>query len=242
MPNFHLRDLLTLDFSAYERRLHRALAQWQVHWWSVDCILSLDPEADESWIFALAEFRIQTRDPLTRLSGTQRELLVGREAPGLNTHFFGGLQRAKHVTEVLRDPDQFPAKVAQIEASRSGARGLGTRPTVAEAIGHWKRINDLHAFGPATASRLLLAERPDLYFMLNGPSRDGMERITGHALPQVLTHANGPAHYAAMLEQIYRAPWWTEERPREPRRAVVWDARVALLDVFAYDPNYRASP
>ncbi|HMV69069.1 MAG TPA: hypothetical protein PKA64_19640, partial [Myxococcota bacterium] len=98
----------------------------------------------------------------------------------------------------------------------------------------WRDIASLPRFGAATASRLLVAERPDLYVMLNAASRAGLAQITGVELPAQLTGPRVGDHYARMLRAVHAAPWWTEPRPRPLREAFLWDSRAALLDVFAY--------
>jgi len=229
-----LRTILTLDWDAYVHALHVRMAHWQVMW--PHTRLSLDAGVDTGWCATLAEFHSSTKDTLESLTDEERELLVGVHQTGPNTYFFGDLHAAGTVTSAIQNPANNRTVVAALDAARSGARSLGRRPSAQQGAFYWAQINNLFRFGPATASRLLLAERPDLYFMLNSKSRSRMETITGHSLPQIIDHSNGPHNYQTMLEAIYSSPWWNTQRPREPLLASLWDGRVALLDVFAYDP------
>jgi hypothetical protein len=231
-----LPTILEMSWPEYFAALQVQFAHWQTTWpaWPV----SLDERYDRTWVATLLRFRADTQALLRDLPREHRAILVGYLVPGTDLRFFGHLTAAGRVSQVLLNPADHPAEVDVIEGSRAAVQRLPFRhATPAEAVAPWERIANMAYFGPAASSRLLLAERPDLYFILNGASREGMEAITGHDLPQLLEMPSVGRHYRAMLEAIYTAPWWRHPPPADPRERLVWDSRVALLDVFAYDPE-----
>lgn len=240
-----LPSILQMSWPDYVQALHVQLSWWQLRWhqpWP-RARISLDERHDNSWVNAIRRFRSDTQDLLTNLSAGQREILVGDQDEVSNTYFFGNLHAAGTVTQLLRSPGIAPGTVATIEAARLSAQRLGFRHVTArDAAAPWASIAAVHDFGPASASRLLLAERPDLYFMLNEASRSGMELITAHALPQQLVMPSLEGHYRAMLEAIYAAPWCRVPPPAGSRDFFIWGQRVALLDVFAYDEDGTRFP
>ena len=156
-----------------------------------------------------------------------------------NTYFFGNIQGAGRPTAVIRYGEHWPKHVPLLDTARTTARGLPRRPTPTMVTAPWTAIGSLERFGAASASRLLVAERPDLYLMLNNASRAGLASITGVSLPVMLQVPGVERHYRDMLEQVYASDWWREPRPRPLRNAFIWDCRVALLDVFAYDEDWK---
>ncbi len=238
-----LKKILSLEWGDYLHAIQVRLAGWQVRdatWarWPI----SLDETRDRSWIDALARFRERCWGvPLREMDAESRALLVGdydndpNDPEGKrNTYFFGNLHGAGTATSVIQCGEDWPKAAANVDVARCRARALGRSPTATAASAPWKEIFALERFGAASASRLLLAERPDLYLMLNSASRDGLAEITGVKLPASLTTSSIPGHYEAMLAKVYGTKWWSSHRPRPVREAFLWDARVALLDVFAY--------
>jgi HKD family nuclease len=84
-----------------------------------------------------------------------------------------------------------------------------------------------HRPGVACASRLLAMKRPDYFVCLNKANLQ-LCRDLG-----VSFHTMEVADYwDRIVEPIVHSTWWQSPRPK--RRAVVWDARAALLDGAYY--------
>lgn len=243
-----LSSILSLSWDEYTHALQVRLAAWQVRnatWarWPV----TLDEVRDKSWVDSLALFRERCAGvPLLEMDDDAREILIGDYDAGdgdddtrRNTYFFGNIQGAGRPTSVIRYGEHWPKLVPVLDAARTTARGLPRRPAPAQVTAPWTAIGSLDRFGAASASRLLVAERPDLYLMLNNASRSGLASITGVPLPVMLQVPGVDRHYRDMLERVYASPWWGAPRPRPLRDAFIWDCRVALLDVFAYDEDWK---
>ena len=157
------------------------------------------------------------------------------EEDGMNTYFFGNLHGAGRVASVVRHPERWPQIVPVVEAARTEARSLLRSATPAEVAAPWRGIGALKLFGPNTASRLLVAERPDVFLMPNKASRNGLADITGVDLPKQMKMPKIDVHYQRMIVEVRKAPWWRVDRPRAARDGFLWECRIALLDVFAYN-------
>ncbi|MCB9682172.1 MAG: hypothetical protein H6733_11965 [Alphaproteobacteria bacterium] len=235
-----LDSVLTLRWPDYLHALHVQMCSWQVHWYPdwPTARVSLDPRYDNAWVNALVTFRALHGRPLAGLTDDERQMLVGQVSTGRNLLFFGSLRRATHVTSTLLHPAADPRTATVIDDARRRARALPTHPPDMNAVlSPWSDIVALPGFGPATASRVLLAERPDYYVMLNNFSTRRLSTITGLDLPTTLMPASAGQHYRAILEAVYRAPWFQSAPPSDPWELDLWQGRAALLDVLAYEES-----
>ncbi len=76
-----------------------------------------------------------------------------------------------------------------------------------------------------TATRLLVAKRPDVFVPVTGANRDGIREVFGSSPAS----ASG---YLALLRQIWSFAWYKEPEPNDHRG--VWRARAALVDAFVF--------
>lgn len=236
MLTVDLDSFLELDWDEFVHTLHLQLSWWQLQW--PDTRIALDVSRDGSWLDTLARFRACAGYPLRDMRDKDRQVLLGNYTPDQNTRFFGELRAAGRVTGVLQNPKEHRPIVAALDEARTMARALGVRPSLKKVMEPWNLIDELEGFGPAAASRLLVAERPDLYVILNSASRSGLKALTGVRLPQSVSGASMGSHYASLLEILHETPWWTSPRPeRSLLEAFIWEGRAALVDVFAYDPD-----
>jgi hypothetical protein len=85
----------------------------------------------------------------------------------------------------------------------------------------------------ATASRLLVMKRPDVFVGLNRANQVGISKAFGTA-PTTLTLSN---YWERIVVPMQNCPWWVHPRPREALAGRVWDNRAALMDSIYYDPS-----
>lgn len=237
-------SLNTWTWNEFVHNLHVKLSHWQATW--PNYTISIDPNTDRSWIDTLFHLRACAGARLDEVRQEQRDKLVGYSTGGggkdENTCFFGELRAAGVAQSVIRNPDRpnFSSQVRIIEEARSLARALPRRPTPSAVLEPWKQIARIPGFGPASASRLLMTDRPDLYLMLNSRSKGGLSDSFGLDIPDSLQMPGVASHYEAILSSVYRTPWWHEDETAPPRPLIerfLWDNRTALVDVFVYDPN-----
>ena len=94
-------------------------------------------------------------------------------------------------------------------------------------------ITQIHGVAFATATRLLVVKRPDLFISLNNASRERISEVFGGA-------PTNTAAYLRLLHRIWQMPWFQARRPADIHGQRLWDARVALLDAVMYEtPAYQ---
>lgn len=92
-----------------------------------------------------------------------------------------------------------------------------------------------HKGGVATASRLLVMRRPDVFVGLNNANRVGISNAFGTA-PTTLKLSN---YWERVIVPMQNSPWWLHPRPRETLAGRIWDNRAALIDSIYYDPSTK---
>lgn len=92
-----------------------------------------------------------------------------------------------------------------------------------------------HKGGVATASRLLVMKRPDVFVGLNNANRVGISEAFGTA-PTTLNLGN---YWERVVVPMQSSPWWLHPRPREALHGRIWDNRAALMDSIYYDPSTK---
>jgi len=96
-----------------------------------------------------------------------------------------------------------------------------------EAFGQLRQIGGL---GHCFITRMLAVAKPDRFYSVNGKSDDGLATLLGITKAQLATWAG----YEHGLRLIYRTPWYRSARPTDRREQTAWEARVALIDAYAY--------
>lgn len=79
--------------------------------------------------------------------------------------------------------------------------------------------------------RLLLLARPDLYLSV---SYSGLRRHLSRELEIPQSRFVEPRSYVRALRLLHSTPWFQSARPALAKEQVVWDARVAYIDVLYY--------
>lgn len=101
-------------------------------------------------------------------------------------------------------------------------------PTDAQVIEYVEAASGIHGVSLGTATRLLIAKRPDAFLSVNAASRDRIKQVFG-AAP---TQATGYLH---LMKRIWSMPWFTEPKPENEHGHRVWRVRAAILDAVMYD-------
>ena len=86
-----------------------------------------------------------------------------------------------------------------------------------------------------SATRLLTVYRPDRFFSLNTASVTGIANLIGMRKSRLTTWEG----YSEVLKRLWSTPWFQDSPPAKVGSRELWDARVALIDVFVYEPRKR---
>ena len=84
---------------------------------------------------------------------------------------------------------------------------------------------------PAVGSRLLAMKRPDFFLCISARNRRNLSQAFGLSEARLNTYDG----YWELVELLHRCAWCGAPRPKMKHRQI-WDARVALVDAFYYDP------
>lgn len=110
-----------------------------------------------------------------------------------------------------------------------------------DAVRYINGMLSIRGVAMSTATRLLAMKRPDSCVPLTRANRNGIKRILdkGYRLPSVSSSnpQKSAEQYVSLLLDIWKAPWCNSERPTGEVEGLIWDGRVALLDVITYDPE-----
>jgi len=106
----------------------------------------------------------------------------------------------------------------------------GGAPTDGQVIKYLGSATAIHGVSLATATRLLIAKRPDMFLSVNGASRARIKDVFG----VVPTDARS---YLALLKRIWSMPWFEAREPNSEHEHRIWRVRVAILDAVMYDPE-----
>jgi hypothetical protein len=85
--------------------------------------------------------------------------------------------------------------------------------------------------GVGVASRLLALKRPDQFVCLDSKNKRNLCKDFGIKQAE-MTYDR---YWDEIIERIMDSPWWNCLRPHSEKDAVVWDGRVAMLDVIFYE-------
>jgi len=75
-------------------------------------------------------------------------------------------------------------------------------------------------------------KRPDVFLCLDSANRVGLGRSFGLPPARLYTYDG----YWELMELLWRCPWYRAPRPKGRHRPI-WEARVALVDAFFYEPQ-----
>lgn len=86
-----------------------------------------------------------------------------------------------------------------------------------------------------TATRLLIAKRPDIFLPVNGANADRIKQVFG-------TVPKNPSQYMALMKHLWSMPWFKSGEPADEHQRRVWRVRVAILDAVLYERKVGVGP
>jgi hypothetical protein len=100
------------------------------------------------------------------------------------------------------------------------------------------KLEQIHGFGGALATRFLALARPDRAISVNNGSRARLSKLTGLP-PTSLAHApHGRANsYMDLLRWFEQQGWYSNPNPKDVRERLLANARAALFDALVYEPT-----
>ena len=105
---------------------------------------------------------------------------------------------------------------------------LKGQPTDAQVLKYLDAATALNGVSFATATRLLIAKRPDVFLSLNRASRDRIRQVFG-------TAPTTPGAYLRLLKRIWSIRWFRSPEPDSEHERRIWRVRVAVLDAVMYE-------
>lgn len=105
---------------------------------------------------------------------------------------------------------------------------LEGRPSDAQVTKYVEAASSIHGVSLGTATRLLIAKRPDLFLSVNGASRERIKEVFGAA-------PTSAKAYVELMKRIWSKPWFNEPEPDNEHGRRIWRVRVAILDAVMYE-------
>jgi hypothetical protein len=105
-------------------------------------------------------------------------------------------------------------------------------------IGFIRKINEIHGFGGAIATRFLALARPEMAVSVNRGSQDGLAALSNLPRTAMNKVPNGQhaRSYADLLAFLRQQQWYFNPTPRGAYEQTLADNRAALLDCLVYRP------
>jgi hypothetical protein len=206
-----LPEDLNLDWPQFAKRIKTAIAKWQYE------NLGYLPTTNRCQEL----FRRYRRLSNMPLDGRKFIGGLANEAK-----WFGGMNaNGCFMHELITSPEHLDKALDKIPST-----GPVSRAQYESFVKAYTRVCP----GVGTASRLLAMKRPDLFLCLNNANRSGLAELFG--LPRNrLRKFDG---YWDLVCLIWQCPWWQVDRqPKNKGDKAIWNARVALLDSFYYEPR-----
>lgn len=101
---------------------------------------------------------------------------------------------------------------------------------LAGAEGVFERLGLIDGFGPGFITRILAIARPDRFYSCNVASSSGLASLFGVPNSRLCQWKG----YRDGLNVVYSTRWYNSPEPSNDRLKRLWNARVALLDAYAY--------
>lgn len=156
----------------------------------------------------------------------QRKFVAGF---GGTSGYFGRMVGAGNFKSmIIRRPEEVGRLLDAIPTS-----GIPTDPQVLAYLRGVKGLsspNGRSFMGFGTATRLLIAKRPDVFLSLNSASQDRIRDVFGAA-------PRDDDKYLQLLRRIWSTPWFRSPEPDDEHQRRIWRVRVAVLDAIMYDPE-----
>lgn len=211
---------------------------WQDYF---DALINLsDPDGDDrifnttspegSYLKTLDILASILKRPFNTIQGEDFRRLIGARESIPDAGWFGSLTAGGRLVRQLETNPKLRRLITRnlhtVRKARTDAQVLDASRDFFEGMTKYKYVKH------AAVTRLLAIYRPDRFFSLNNKS---IRKFAGlFNIPQSqLKKWDG---YSEALRIIWNAKWWNTQKPKSVKASRVWDARVALLDLYAYEP------
>jgi hypothetical protein len=218
-------QLLTYRWRDYYKLLRRNSLR------SVRRDILFDPK--ESYLKTLEIVGPIIRKRFDRIQGDDFRYLIGGREKQPNTGYFGSLTGAGYGVQALMKDQRLRRDITRLLPQVQKAKNQTTVLLAARKL--FLSIVRVKGVKHATATRFLALSRPELFFSLNKESLNKLVRVFGIA-PSRLKQWDG---YEAALRKLWQSKWYCSPRPSGSRESKVWDARAALLDVYASEYEWE---
>lgn len=183
-----------------------------------------------SYLMTLKMLNPILKRPFDQISGKDFRRVLGARETIPDSGWFGSLTaggRLVHQLERNVSLRKFiVAAIANVRKAKTDEQVLDSARHLFEGMAKYRFVKH------AATTRLLAIYRPDRFFSLNKKSIKKLSRLFD--IPQArLKRWDG---YSEALDLIWKSKWWRSQRPKESKAFRIWDARVALLDLYAYEP------
>jgi hypothetical protein len=108
-------------------------------------------------------------------------------------------------------------------------------PTDRQVIDYLDGASAIHGVSIGTATRLLIAKRPDVFFSVNGASADRIKQVFG-GVPKRADQ------YLTLMKRLWAKPWFKSPEPIDKHQRRIWRVRVAILDAVMYERKVGPGP
>ncbi|HEU5068446.1 MAG TPA: phospholipase D-like domain-containing protein [Sphingomicrobium sp.] len=153
------------------------------------------------------------------LSLDQRKFVAGF---GSSSGYFGrmvGAGNFKHM--VIERPEEIRRALDHIP--------LKGQPTDSQIIQYFDVALAIRGVSLGSATRMLVAKRPDRFLPLNNANSSKLRKLFGPV-------PSRGDRYVRLLHRIWEMPWCLAPEPIEVHQKRIWQARVAMLDAVLYEP------
>lgn len=224
--------LLTADWDEYLALLRRRASD---RFEQGEAVLD---QVGNSYLWTIQTARPLIHRPFSSLHADDRRKLLGAriarpDGPAFDYGWLGGLtSSARTSCPGLIDGTNREAVAAIDELVATIPQSGSVDDALQSGRGFFERFTNLDGFKAAFATRFLALSRPDVFCSVNGKSRERLKDL----FPNIgdLTTWTG---YVECLRKLHGTLWWKSLRPEREAEVEMWEARVALVDVYAYDPD-----
>lgn len=187
----------------------------------------------ESYLKTLEVVGPIIRKRFNRIQGDDFRYLIGGRETQPNTGYFGSLTGAGHGIKALMKEPRLRRDITRLLPQVQRAKGEVS--VLRAARNFFLHVVRVKGVKHATATRFLALSRPDIFFSLNKESVNKLVRVFGIAGSR-LKEWDG---YQEALQKLWQSKWYRSARPNNFREAKVWDARAALIDVYASEYEWK---
>ncbi|HRB15127.1 MAG TPA: phospholipase D-like domain-containing protein [Nitrospira sp.] len=212
-------DLLTLTWQDYYRLLQKQATR-------ADGKSSL-LDKDESYLKTLDVIRPIIQKRFDQLTKEDFRYLIGGNETYPNTGYFGSIAGAIRAVPALMRDLRLRRDITKLIPRLIRARNTQSALAIARSL--FLRLVRVKGIKSAVATRFLVLSRPDLFISVNNESVFRLSRLFGIPVSKIKTWEG----YELALAKLWQSRWYHSHRPRNVTEAKVWDARAALVDIYA---------